>query len=138
MKVRESITAVVGALGAALLAQYALYGILMGAVPLLSGSAWFADHIDTLRSATLILGFIATAATAGFTLGKLIPDKPIPHVLAVGVASPLLGYALAGPTALARGWQIPMYAAQLCVIGMIAIRVHSRRQRNHSGVHGAV
>jgi hypothetical protein len=137
MKVRESITAVVGALGAALLAQYALYGIFMGAVPMLSGSAWFVAHVDTLRSTTLLLGFLATATAAGFALGKLIPGNPIPHVLAVGVASPLLGYALAGPIALARGWQIPMYAAQLCIIGMIAIRVHARRHRNHSGLHGA-
>lgn len=136
MKIRESITAVLGALGAALLTQYLLYAIFMGALPLV-GSVWATAHVDSLKALALVLGFLATAVSAGLALGKLAPANPILHVLAVAIASPVLGYFVAGPIALARGWQIPMYAAQLCIIGMIAIRVYNRRQDSPSGLRGA-
>jgi hypothetical protein len=57
-----------------------------------------------------------------------MPNYPILHVLLVGIASPIIGYAVSGPSALAHGWQIPAYALQLCVIGTIAVTTFNRRR----------
>jgi hypothetical protein len=132
MKVRESIIAVLGALAAAFVAQLILVAILAGFRTGLGQSTWLAEHMDVVTTVAYAIGFLVPAVAAGITLGRLLPSNPIAHVVGVGVASPLLTYALVGPSALATGWQVAGYAAQLCVIGMLAIRVHDRRQQRRA------
>lgn len=137
MKLRQSILAIVGALAAALVAQLVLIGVLDGLRPTLNSSTWVAAHFLAVQSVAYVIGFLVTASATGVVLGRLLPGNPITHVIVVGVASPIFGYAVAGPTALAHGWQVAGYAGQLCVIGMIAIRVYNGRHRTHSSLQGA-
>ena len=137
MKVRSSILAILGSLAAAFSAQLLLaIGLAVLRSPL-NHSGWVADHLPAVKALAYATGFVVPGAAAGMALGRLLPSNPIGHVLVLAVASPVLMYALVGAPALAVGWQVAGYAAQLCVIGMIAIRMYDRRQHNHSRLQGA-
>ena len=137
MKVRSSILAILGSLSAAFAAQLLLAAVLAAFRSPLNHSAWVADHLPAVKAVAYAIGFLVPGAAAGIALGRLLPSNPIAHVLALAVASPVLMYALVGAPALAVGWQVAGYAAQLCVIGMIAIRMYDRRQDDHSRLQGA-
>ena len=135
MRIRESILAIIASLAAAFIVQIIL-AVLFRVV--VYQSAWLGDHVATTRTVASAVVFLLPAVAAGMSLGRLLPARPIEHVIALGVASPVLMYSLVGPPALAIGWQVAGYAAQLCVIGVIAIRVYDRRHESHGGLRGAV
>lgn len=137
-RILSSALAIFGALAAALFVQVLLATALGYYRSALNHSAWVADHVSIVMAIAYAIGFVVPGVAAGIALGRLLPGNPIAHVIAFGVTSPVLMYALTGPVALAIGWQVAGYSAKLCLIGMIAIRVHDRRQNGPSGVRGTV
>jgi len=115
----RGLIAVVGTLFASVAARYLLSIAFATVAPSLSPQFLAAPSTLALAVAYLI-GTLVVALAAGIVLGKLARDHLLVHLMAIGIASPTIGYATYGEAALPHRWQIVGYAVQLASIFLIA------------------
>jgi hypothetical protein len=127
MSFRRSVLAVGSALVSALLTQLALTAALRILSPTLNGAHLHGATLTAALVGVYLLGTVSAAIAAGVSLGRFAPGKPSLHVAAVACLSPMIGYMIAGPSALPHGWQIVGYGLQVILIEVITLAVFHGR-----------